>query len=137
VGVWDRSAAVYDVASGQWDFVSTGNLSMRGVAVDGQDRAFFAVDATSTSGCGVAVVDVMSRTVTEAAVEIPGCMTPVGVSVDVDGHVWVVDQTANAAFKLNRNSLELELMVPGLIGPYTYSDMTGAGLELVVNPPGP
>jgi streptogramin lyase len=30
-------------------------------------------------------------------------MTPVGVSVDVDGHVWVVDQTANAAFKLNRN----------------------------------
>jgi hypothetical protein len=23
----------------------------------------------------------------------------------------------------------------GLIGPYTYSDMTGAGLGLVVNPP--
>ena len=25
--------------------------------------------------------------------------------------------------------------VTGLVGPYTYSDMTGAGLGLVVNPP--
>jgi len=25
--------------------------------------------------------------------------------------------------------------VEGLVDPYTYSDMTGAGLDLVVNPP--
>jgi len=30
----------------------------------------------------------------------------------------------------------LVLTVVGLGGPYTYSDMTGAGLNLVVNPPG-
>ena len=27
-------------------------------------------------------------------------------------------------------------MVTGLVNPYTYSDMTGQGLNLVVNPPG-
>ena len=32
--------------------------------------------------------------------------------------------------------LDVVLTVGGLISPYTYSDMTGAGLNLVVNPPG-
>jgi hypothetical protein len=27
------------------------------------------------------------------------------------------------------------LTVSGLVSPYTYSDMTGAGLDLVTNPP--
>lgn len=31
----------------------------------------------------------------------------------------------------------IALTVTGLVGPYTYSDMTGAGLDLVVNPPAP
>jgi hypothetical protein len=131
------AAAVYDVARGQWEFVSTGNQSMRGVAVDGQNRAIFAVDVVATTGCGVALVGGVGRSVVESVVEIPGCTTPVGVSIDVDGHIWVVDQIANAAFKLHRETLEPELTVNGLTGPYTYSDMTGAGLDLVVHPPGP
>jgi streptogramin lyase len=130
------TAAVYDVARGQWEFVSTGNASMRGVAVDGQNRAFFAVDAVAAGGCGVAVLDIDARSLLESVIEVPGCTTPVGVSIDVEGHIWVVDQIANAAFKLHRETFDLELMVTGLVAPYTYSDMTGAGLDLVVNPPG-
>jgi hypothetical protein len=58
----------------------------------------------------------------------------VGVSIDVEGSVWVVDRGANVAFKVQPDSYTVET-VEGLVGPYTYSDMTGAGLGLVVNPP--
>lgn len=69
-------------------------------------------------------------------VQIPGCSTPVGISIDVDGYVWVVDQGSQQAFKVDPDTLQVVLTVGGLISPYTYSDMTGAGLNLVVNPPG-
>jgi hypothetical protein len=40
------------------------------------------------------------------------------------------------AFKVNPDTYQVELTVGGLVNPYTYSDMTGAGLNLQVNPPG-
>jgi hypothetical protein len=130
------AAAKFDVASGQWQFASTANLSMRGVMVDKEDRAWFAVDAAAgLGGCGVAIVDVTTNDVLAPALMLPGCLQPVGVSIDVDGYVWVVDQSANSAFKVNPDSYQVELTVSGLQAPYTYSDMTGAGLDLVVNPP--
>ena len=33
------------------------------------------------------------------------------------------------------DTFEVDLVVDGLEDPYTYSDMTGFGLNLVVNPP--
>jgi streptogramin lyase len=130
------AAAKFDVATGQWSFVSTGNQSMRGVMVDAEDRAWFAVDATAgLGGCGVGVVDVMSNTLLAPAIQLPGCVQPVGVSIDVEGYVWIVDQGAQTAFKIDPDTYQIQLSVPGLNMPYTYSDMTGAGLNLVVNPP--
>jgi hypothetical protein len=132
-------AAVYDVASSQWQFFDTGNASMRGVMVDADDSAWFAVDAVTGGlvggGCGLARVDVLGRQILQSAIPVPGCVTPVGVSIDVDGFVWVVDQAANQAFKMDPDTLQVQLAVSGLNAPYTYSDMTGAGLNLVVNPP--
>ena len=58
------------------------------------------------------------------------------MSVDVEGFVWIVDMGASKAYKVNPETYQTELEVTGLIGPYTYSDMTGSGLNLVVNPPG-
>lgn len=129
------AAANFDVASQTWNFVHTGNQSMRGVMVDKEDRAWYAVDASSTFGCGVGLVDVTTKTVLAPAITLPGCSVPVGISIDVDGYVWVVDQGANAAFKVDPETYQVELVVSGLTAPYTYSDMTGAGLDLVVNPP--
>ncbi len=43
---------------------------------------------------------------------------------------------AQSAFKVDPDTYQVALEVPGLVLPYTYSDMTGAGLNLVVNPPG-
>jgi hypothetical protein len=129
------AAAKYDVASATWQFATTSNDSMRGVMVDKADRAWFAVDGSVGAGCGVGIVDVGSMEVVASAVPLPGCVTPVGVSIDIDGFVWVVDQGANSAFKIDPDSRQVELTVTGLTQPYTYSDMTGAGLDLVVNPP--
>lgn len=129
------AAAMYDVAAGQWQFISTGNQSMRGVMVDQEDRAWFAVDASGVFGCGLGIIDVGSRTLLAPAIALPGCLAPVGVSIDVEGYVWVVDQGANQAFKVDPDTYQVQLTVPGLFQPYTYSDMTGAGLNLVVNPP--
>ncbi|MCX4244339.1 NHL repeat-containing protein [Paraliomyxa miuraensis] len=129
------AAAMYDVAAGQWQFISTGNLSMRGVMVDVEDRAWFAVDYSGSGGCGLGLVDVATKTLMAPAITLPGCFTPVGVSIDVEGYVWVVDQAANQAFKVDPDTYQVQLAVSGLVAPYTYSDMTGAGLNLVVNPP--
>lgn len=130
-----RTAAMYEVASGTWQFVDTNNNSMRGVMVDNEDRAWFAVDQSGSLGCGLGLVDVNTRQVVAPAIQVPGCVTPVGVSIDVQGYVWLVDQGAQTAFKIDPDTYQVQLTVPNLVSPYTYSDMTGAGLNLVVNPP--
>ena len=48
--------------------------------------------------------------------------------------MWVPDQGANLAYKVDP-ILYTSTQTTGLFQPYTYSDMTGAGLGLVTNPP--
>jgi hypothetical protein len=129
--------AYFDAATSQWGFVSLGHLSIRGVMVDREDRAWFAVDGAGDGfgGCGLGIVDVKTRTVINPLATLAGCVTPVGVSIDVEGYVWIVDQGASQAFKFDPTSMSTVLTVSGLVSPYTYSDMTGAGLDLVTNPP--
>ena len=45
--------------------------------------------------------------------------------------MWIVDK-GNKAFKVNPDTYKVELVVTGLVNPYTYSDMTGQGLQLVL-----
>lgn len=129
-------AMKYDVATSEWQLSTTGNDLMRGMMVDREDRAWLAVDDTGPSnGCGLGLIDTLTGEVVAEAIELPGCATPVGVSIDVEGFVWVVDQTFDGAFKVNPDTFAIEFVVDGLEDPYTYSDMTGFGLNLVVNPP--
>jgi hypothetical protein len=85
--------------------------------------------------CGFSVVDVEMKQVVAPLVEIPGCQVPVGVSIDVEGYAWIVDQFADRAFKIDPDTYDVVLTAEGLVAPYTYSDMTGAGLKLVTHPP--
>ncbi len=129
-------AMKWDVGTAQWVTITTGNQLMRGMMVDRENRAWLAVDDTGASnGCGLGLIDTVSGEVIAEAIELPGCATPVGISIDVEGFVWVVDQTIDSAFKINPDTFATELIVDGLEDPYTYSDMTGFGLNLVVNPP--
>lgn len=52
-----------------------------------------------------------------------------GVSVDFEGYVWFVDMQSTA-WKVDTDAGTWESYA-GLNGPYTYSDMTGHGLNLV------
>ncbi|KIG17176.1 hypothetical protein DB30_03773 [Enhygromyxa salina] len=115
-------------------FVSAGGTSgrYRGMNIDREGRAWVA----GNSPCRLALFDAVQETVINDAIELPGCVDPVGVSVDRDGYVWVVDRGASVAWKIDPNFHIVVGTVNGLVNPYTYSDMTGQGLNLVVNPPG-
>ena len=120
----------FDVQTETWQSTFQG-ASMRGLQADIAGNMWIAED----SPCGVHKVD--ANTGNHITLfQIPGCSVPVGVSIDVEGFVWVVDQGSNSAFKIEPAGPSLALSVGGLVGPYTYSDMTGAGLSLVANPPG-
>jgi len=75
--------------------------------------------------------DVATKKFIKTDIALPGCSSRWGVSIDNEGYVWVVDK-GNKAFKVDPETYEIKLIVTGLINPYTYSDMTGQGLQLVL-----
>jgi hypothetical protein len=124
---------VYDVAKAQWfDIGNAAGSRVNGVMADREGNIWGA----GSDPCRLVHVDAKTRTYVNPSIPLPGCSSPWGVSVDVDGYVWVVDMSANVAFKVDPDTYQVVLTVGGLVNPYTYSDMTGAGLNLQVNPPG-
>lgn len=121
-----------DTATKQWvDAGGTGGY-YRGMQIDREDRVWVA----GNSPCRLILVDGKTTTLINDNIPLANCGVPVGISIDSDGYVWVVDQTANLAFKIDPLTYQTLLMVPNMSGPYTYSDMTGNGLQLVIHPPG-
>ncbi len=104
----------------------------RGLAIDREDRIWVA----GNSPCRLAVFDRLNDNVLNDAIDLPGCSDPVGVTIDRDGFVWVVDRGASVAWKVDPDALTIAATVTGLTSPYTYSDFSGSGLDLVINPPG-
>ncbi len=127
-------AVIYhlDPVTQAWTNVGNGPGCLRGIQVDQMGRAFIAHNGFPA---GMVVVDTTTKTILAPDVPLPGAQTPVGISIDAEGFVWVVDQ-GGWAYKVDPDTYQVVLQVMGLNQPYTYSDMTGAGLNLVVNPPG-
>ena len=103
----------------------------RGIAVDKTGMAWSATNAGGTNGCGLEQVDTNTMTVVQFHT-FPQCGTPVGVSIDVDGFVWMVDYSG-WAYRIDPNTYE-KVLVPIAGDHYTYSDMTGGGLVNAVMP---
>jgi streptogramin lyase len=120
----------FDPAAQTFDVYPSGNGALRGMMIDRENQAW----AAGNGPCALVQFDLDSRTVVNANIPLEGCNTPVGVSIDIDGYVWVPDQGSNLAFKVHPQTYQLT-STPGLVQPYTYSDMTGAGLGLVTHPP--
>ena len=57
-----------------------------------------------------------------------------GISIDFTGKVWGVTFAGSQAFRLDTETLQVDTY-NGLIGAYTYSDMTGFGLSSVSGTP--
>ncbi len=123
---WDTPITV---GSGGGGAFGDGNL-LRGLQIDRNGHAWIA----SSQPCVLVQLDTASKTLIRADIPLPGCAEAVGVSIDVDGFVWLPDKSANQAYKVDPMTYDVTT-VTGLRGPYTYSDMTGAGLDLVTNPP--
>ncbi len=121
-----------DVATGTFVTAATSGARYRGIQIDREGRAWIAGNIP----CRLSLVDANTDTLVDDAIPLPGCATPVGTSIDRDGFVWVVDQGTSTAYKVDPVSHDVLETVGGLVSPYTYSDMTGSGLDLVVNPPG-
>lgn len=111
------------------DHGTTGHGSLRGLAIDAAGNAWIAAN----NPCDLVRFDAAAGSYQNIA--LPECGTPVGVSIDVEGFIWVVDQGSSRAYKVDPATNGIVSTVTGLAGPYTYSDMTGAGLSLVTNPP--
>jgi streptogramin lyase len=58
-----------------------------------------------------------------------------GVSIDFEGHVWGVAFGGSNAYRVNPETLQVDV-VGGLIGAYTYSDMTGFAISSAGTPSG-
>jgi hypothetical protein len=137
---WISSAGAmlrFDPAIEEFLAIDTGNVMMRGVAADRVGNVWAAVEEDAYDDCALAVVDYEHEQLLAPSIKLLGCSEPVGVGVDADGLVWVVDQGSELAFRVDPDTYEAEVAVTGLVLPYTYSDMTGAGLNLVYDPPEP
>lgn len=99
---------------------------LRGVTVTKDNQVWVATNAP----CGLGHFDANTMQWVNSKIELKGCSVPVGVGLDAEGLVWVVDQGAQKAFRYNPKTQEI-VTVEGLKRPYSYSDMTGAGLRVV------
>lgn len=118
--------STFDVDSEQWIKIEGTQACHRGVAID-QD---FHVWVASNGPCELVEIDGATRTLIKKH-KLPKCATAIGPSVDVEGHLWIVDQGGWAFKIIDKDVPNAQLVtIPG--SHYVYSDMTGGQLLSVV-----
>ena len=103
---------------------NAGGTRVNGIMADADGNVWGA----GSNGCRLVHIDVETKSYVNNNIPLPGCSSPWGVSIDYQGYVWVVDM-ANKAFKVDPDTYQVVAEVGGLVGPYTYSDMTGVALK--------
>ncbi|MEZ4451981.1 MAG: lyase [Nannocystaceae bacterium] len=123
---------VFDPASESWTAVagSEGILG-RGIGVDSAGSVWTATNPGGTFGCGLLQASTESLSVITHHT-FDQCGTPLGISVDAEAKVWMVDYNG-WAYQVDPNTYEKKI-VPINNTHYTYSDMTGFGLKGAVMP---
>ncbi len=130
VGAQSASAARYDPATDSWA-IADNHVAyvMSGIQEDAQGRMwmnYWTYDGGMSGG--LTYIDVETMQV-GPAFEIAATERR-GISVDLDGKIWSTARYANTAYRFDPDTLQIDTY-PMLIGPYTYSDMTGWGLQSV------
>lgn len=123
-GRWDPQAM-------QWETIM-GSIQNAGVglAEDHEGRMWVGIVG------GIQAIDVDTLALQEQVLFDGENVQCKGISVDVDGYIWAVPDSQNRAYRVDPIDLSYQ-MIGGLVGAYTYSDMTGGALKSVAcNPPG-
>ncbi|MCC7542686.1 MAG: hypothetical protein IT379_41100 [Deltaproteobacteria bacterium] len=118
----------YDISDDVWeqaDIPAGGTL--RGVAAD--ETHVWAADSTRDSVWQVEI-DTM-RVVREW--ELPTVRGPIGAGVAFDGRIWAIGRASSSAARIDPVTEEI-LEVPTGLGPYSYSDFMGFGLNTFAEP---
>ncbi len=116
---------VYDQKNGTFTSIANTNACHRGVAAD---ENF--VWVASNGPCGLVQVDRLNRTL--VAKHVPAtCSTAIGLSIDLEKHVWLVDQ-GGYAWKFKPDDVKGMLKVTVAGSHYVYSDMTGGQLQSIL-----
>jgi streptogramin lyase len=131
----DLGAGVFDPMTKSWQTV--GGFASQGGIQQGEDGRIWVATVSGFGATndqnGIVWVDDVNVTVGDY-IPVQGG-TVKGISLDVDGFVWAVTGTA---YKIDTvDPYDVDGSYGGLSGPYTYSDMTGWGLQnSVCNPVG-
>lgn len=123
-GRWDPKAKVWQTIAG--------NIQNAGVglAEDTMGRMWVGING------GIQAVDIESLALGPAVMFAGEQIQSKGISVDIDGFIWAIPDNQDRAYRVDPNDLSY-VMISGLVGAYTYSDMTGGTLKSVAcNPPG-
>ena len=117
--------STYDVNIQDWVSVPGTSGCHRGMAIDHDFHVWVALNGP----CAIVEIDGLTRTLV-ATHNLAQCSTPIGVSVDVDGFVWLVDQ-GGWAWKIDPLDVPAmqQILLPG--DHYVYSDMTGGQIASV------
>ena len=117
--------ARFNPVSESWDTVSVGS-SGGGCMVDANDVLWVAGSSNRLLGVDIDTMAVVQE------IAIPGYAK--GISIDFEGNVWAVSQSAQA-WRVNPQTEQIDTFT-GLTNPYTYSDMTGFALSQSGSPAG-
>ena len=104
----------------------------RGVAAS-LDGYVYLVHSSWSGGPGGKIDKIDASTLTVVtSFDVGADRGPVGIALDFDGYLWVINRTTSTATKLNTSTgAKLGEYATGT-NPYTYSDMTGFALKTVV-----
>ena len=118
----------FNPANNTFSAIAGTNACYRGLAADHDGHVWVA----SNGPCGVVQIDYKTNQLVQFH-QLNPCSTPVGVSVDLEGFVWLVDE-AGWAWKIDPANPGGMKKVDIIGDHYTYSDMTGGQLKSVILP---
>jgi len=122
-GRWDPATQTWTQIMGSIQNVGVG------LAEDRNNRMWVGIVG------GIQAIDVDTMVLGESVLFAGESVQSKGMSVDVDGYIWAVPDSQNRAYRVDPDDLSYE-QIGGLVGAYTYSDMTGGALNSVAcNPP--
>ncbi|NJK32756.1 MAG: hypothetical protein HC927_10290, partial [Deltaproteobacteria bacterium] len=132
-GSQSASAARFDVGTETWSYANNHvAYSLSGIQEDASGRMwmnYWQYDGQNIGGGdGLVYIDMATMQVSEPfPLNCPNSSCR-GLSVDLNGMIWSTSMSANTAYRLNPDTKQVDTYNQ-LVGPYTYSDMTGWGIQ--------